>query len=290
VSQEVRVALVTSAPARHLDEDLPPLAAALAARGAEVTCPDWDDPSVAWALFDLAVVRSVWDYAPRREEFLAWTQSVAAVTRIANPPAVLAWNTDKRYLDDLARAGVPITPTRFVAPGEPVELPDSGDFVVKPTISAGSLDTERYGPAEHDAAAAHIVRLHTDGRTAMVQPYQSAVDERGETGLVFMANRFSHAFRKGPILVPGVAMVEGLYAEEDIRPREPSAAELAVAHATLAAVPTPEQLLYARVDLVPDGSGQPIVLELELAEPSLFLTTDAASAGRFAAAVLAAAM
>jgi glutathione synthase/RimK-type ligase-like ATP-grasp enzyme len=283
------IALVTSAPARHLDEDLPPLIAALAARGVAVATPDWDDPTVDWASFDLAVVRSVWDYALRRDEFLDWADRVATVTRLDNPPAVLRWNTDKRYLDDLARAGVPVTPTEFIAPGEPMVLPDDGEFVVKPTVSAGSLDTDRYGSGDHAAADAHVARLQADGRTAMVQPYQAGVDEHGETGLVFMAGEFSHAFRKGAILVPGMQMVEGLYAEEDISPRVPSADELDVARRALAAVPGGPALLYARVDLVPDADGLPIVLELELAEPSLFLDTDPGAADRFAEALIEAA-
>jgi glutathione synthase/RimK-type ligase-like ATP-grasp enzyme len=280
------IALVTSAPARHLDEDLPPLTAALVSHGAHVATPDWDDPTVDWAAFELVVVRSVWDYASRRDEFLAWAERVAGLTRLANPPQILRWNTDKRYLDDLARSGVPVTPTRFVAPGEPVALPPDGEFVVKPTVSAGSLDTERYGPDDHDAAGAHIARLQAESRTAMVQPYQAGVDDDGETGLVFIAGEFSHAFRKGPILVPGVEMVEGLYAEEDISPRIASADELDVARRAIRAVPGTPTLLYARVDLVPGDHGAPIVLELELAEPSLFLDSDPAAADRFARAVV----
>ncbi len=259
---------------------------ALAVRGATVATPDWDDATVDWASFDVAVVRSVWDYALRRDEFLGWADRVSALTRLDNPPAVLRWNTDKRYLDDLTRAGVPVTPTRFIAPDEPVVLPSDGEFVVKPTVSAGSLDTDRYGPDDHATAGAHIARLQAEGRTAMVQPYQAAVDEQGETGLVFIAGKFSHAFRKGAILVPGMQTVEGLYAEEDITPREPSADELGVAHAALAAVPGGPELLYARVDLVPDDDGRPIVLELELAEPSLFLETDPGAANRFAAVLI----
>ena len=68
--------------------------------------------------FDLVVVRSTWDYFARREEFLAWAERVAAVTALHNPVSVLRWNSDKRYLRDLERAGVPIVPTTFVEPGE----------------------------------------------------------------------------------------------------------------------------------------------------------------------------
>ena len=48
---------------------------------------------------------------------------------------------------------------------------------------------------------------------------------------------------------------------------------------------TGEVPLYARVDLVPGDDGAPQVIEVELTEPSLFLTTDDGAAARFAAAI-----
>jgi hypothetical protein len=44
-------------------------------------------------------------------------------------------------------------------------------------------------------------------------------------------------------------------------------------------------LLYARIDLVTLDDGRDVVLEVELAEPTFFLTMDPAAAGRFVAAV-----
>jgi hypothetical protein len=167
--------------------------------------------------------------------------------------------------------------------------------VIKPAVSAGSIDTAKYAmnhaersnerpPAE---AVAHVARLHADGRVAMAQPYLEAVEgERGETALVFLEGRLSHACRKGPMLVPGLAVVGGLFVEEDIRPATPTAAELAVAEAALAAIPGGPSL-YARVDVIPDASGDPVVLELELVEPSLFLTFAEGAADRVAGAIAA---
>ncbi len=102
-----RIALVTSAELPELDADTRRLLGPLAARGVAAEPVVWDDPTVDWAAFDLAVVRSCWGYVPRRAEFLAWARSVP---RLVNPPDVLAWNTDKRYLQDLAGAGVPVVP------------------------------------------------------------------------------------------------------------------------------------------------------------------------------------
>jgi len=291
----VTVALVTAAAARDLDDDLPPLSAALDARGVPSAVVRWDDPGVDWTAFGLVVVRSVWDYVHRRDEFLAWAERTAAVAALVNPPAHLRWSSDKRYLADLRAAGVPTVPTAFAAPGEAMDWPDADRVVVKPAVSAGSIDTARYAmgaggrpdarsPAE---AVEHVARLHAAGRVAMAQPYLEAVEgERGETALVFLEGRLSHACRKGPMLVPGLAVVGGLFVEEDIRPTTPTAAELAVAQAALAVVPGGPSL-YARVDVIPDDAGDPVVLELELVEPSLFLAFADGGAVRAADAIAA---
>ena len=282
------VALVTAAVARDLDDDLPPLGAALARRGIAHDVVDWDDASIAWAGYDLAVVRSVWDYVHRREEFLDWAGRAAALTALRNPPAILRWSSDKRYLDDLARAGVPVVPTAFAAPREAMAWPEAEEVVVKPAVSAGSIDTERYPEPSRDAAAAHVARLHAAGRTAMAQPYMSAVDGAGETAVVHLGGALSHAVRKGPMLVPGREVVGDLFLKEDIAPAAATPEEVAVAEAALAAVPGGAgDLLYARVDLVPGPDGAPLVIELELLEPSLFLAHVAGAADRLAAAVAA---
>jgi hypothetical protein len=248
----------------------------------------WDDPDVDWAAYDLAVIRSTWDYYPRRAEFLAWAQRVP---RLANPPAVLAWNTDKRYLRELAVAGVPTTPTTWIEPGQEWTPPAEGEVVVKPAISGGGLDTGRYDltdPHERDLAARHAGRLADAGRPVMVQPYLAAVDEHGETALLWLGGRYSHAIRKGAMLTGPDVGVEGLYREEQITAREPSPEQVAVAERVLAAVPfDPADLLYARIDLVPDGAGAPLLLEIELTEPSLFLGTAPGAPERFADAVAA---
>ena len=280
---------MTAAVARALDDDLPPLTAALTGRGIDHAVVNWHDPSVDWAGFALVVVRSPWDYTRRHAEFLEWAERVAALTALANPPAVIRWSSDKRYMADLRAAGVPAVLTSFAAPGETMDWPQADEVVVKPTVSAGSLDTERHTATRRARAEAHVARLHAAGRVAMAQPYLSAVEgERGETALVFLDGVFSHALRKGPMLVPGLSVVGGLYVEEDIRAAEATAAERSVAEAAIAAIPgAGGPLLYARVDLVPDDDGRPVVLELELIEPSLFLAFSPGAAERAAAAVAA---
>ncbi|HEV8632517.1 MAG TPA: hypothetical protein VGV61_19540 [Thermoanaerobaculia bacterium] len=144
------------------------------------------------------------------------------MTLLHNPAAVLAWNTDKRYLRELAAAGVIVVPTTFLAPGEPPVLPASTELVVKPAVSAGSNDTARYDAAGGAAARAHVQRLHAEGRMVMVQPYQRAVDEYGETALVYFDGELSHSIEKGSIFAARPEIVGGLFAREEIRPRTPS--------------------------------------------------------------------
>jgi O-ureido-D-serine cyclo-ligase len=290
----VTIALVSARAARDLDEDLPPLIAAFRALDQPVSVVDWDDASVDWRTFELAVLRSTWDYATRLEEFFAWLERAARLTRLVNPLPVVRWNTDKHYLADLARAGVPTVPSEFVEPGGDTsralarfrERHGVGELVVKPAIGAGSRDAQRHRGTDTAAIEAHVRRLIDVGRSALLQPYLGRVDEQGETALIYFAGRFSHAIRKGALLRTGEGPTDQLFAAETIAPREPSAEELRVGEQTLGAMPF-GTLLYARVDLIRDSHDTPCVLELELTEPSVFLLHDQGSAERFAAAILA---
>ena len=282
-----RVALVTCAEFADLEADDRLVLAPLASHGIAAEPAVWDDPTVDWAAYDLAVLRSPWDYPARREEFLAWA---ARVPRLANPADVVAWNTDKRYLVDLATAGVPVVPTTWLDPGTPWTPPETGRIVLKPAVGAGSIDAGQYDCADREhrrLAADHVARLHAAGRTVMLQPYLPAVDTYGETALLFFRGAYSHAIRKGPMLAGPDLGTKGLYKPEQISAREPTPAERAVAERVLAAVPGAPDLLYARVDLIPGPDGAPVLVELELTEPSLFLALARGAADRFAAAVAA---
>jgi len=285
-----RVALITCAALPELDPDDRLLRGALAERGIRAEPAVWDAADLDWTGYRLAVLRSPWDYPPRRDEFVAWA---ATVPGLATPVDLVRWNTDKRYLRDLAAAGLPTVPTSWLGPDALWRAPDRGEYVVKPVVGAGSLDAGRYdlADAEHRRlAAAHVRRLQAAGRPAMVQPYLTAVDTAGETALLFIAGPdglgFSHAVRKGPMLVGPDDGTDGLYRPERITARTPSEAELAVAGRALAALPGgADRLLYARVDLIPGPDGAPVLLELELTEPSLFLAHAEGAAERLADAI-----
>ncbi|MCW2886269.1 MAG: hypothetical protein JWL58_3131 [Streptosporangiaceae bacterium] len=282
------VALATYAGLPEGDECTVALAAALARLGIAAEAVVWDDPAADWERHDLVVVRSTWDYTLRREEFLAWA---GTVPRLFNGADVLRWNTDKRYLRELAAAGVPVVETRWDLDEVPA---DWDEYVIKPAVSAGSADTARWRREEREAARAHLHHLRSAGRTVMVQPYLSAVDAAGETALLFCDGEFSHAVRKAPILTAGSGVQAGMDQDADpreqISPAQATAAELAVARQALAAVRTAlgsGDLLYARVDVIPGADGSPVLLELELTEPSLFLRHAPGAAERFARAIAA---
>lgn len=282
--KKLRIALVSAVSARELDEDLAPLLSALSARGILASVACWDDGAVAWSGFDAAILRSTWDYTFRLGEFRDWLARVQRRTRLFNPVPLLDWNLDKRYLLALGEAGVPVIPTRLVAPGEAFEISDRGEFVLKPSIGAGARGARRFGRGEREAAMAHAAELHGAGHTVMVQPYLGRVDRDGETALVFYRGQYSHAFRKGPLLKRAAAASEALFATESIESRLARPAELDVGVAALRALPGGVPL-YARVDLIEDDAGQPRVLELELIEPSLYFHTTPGSAERFAAVI-----
>jgi glutathione synthase/RimK-type ligase-like ATP-grasp enzyme len=282
----IDIGVATCADVPDLDEDGGLLLRALAEAGADARPAVWDDPDVDWGAFDVVLVRSTWDYPLRRAEFLAWARSCP---RTANPVDVLVWNTDKRYLSDLAAAGLPTVPTVFVPPGSDWTAPD-GDHVVKPTVSGSAADTGRFSDPGDPAAAALVARLHAQGRTAMVQPYLPGIEVEGETSAVFLGGVLSHAVRRAPLLTRtgertpvGVADVLAGLCSVPL-----SGEQRAVAEAALDAVPGGRhRLSYARVDLVP-GPGGPVVLELEATDCFLFLSCSAPDArSRLAGHVLA---
>jgi hypothetical protein len=250
----------------------------------------WDDEAVDWAAYDRVVLRSVWDYTDRVDEFLAWCAAVGQ-DRLRNAPALVAFNADKRYLAELS---VPSVPTMFVAPGD--EIPAlEGRVVVKPNVSAGGLNTGRFSPPRHGAAVDLIRRICASRRVALVQPYLPAIEERGETAVVFIGGRLSHILSKRPVLrSSGVAPivqdplpVAAVMLEDELvtagTADEPQLALATAVHDELCVrfgVP-----LYARVDVIQGPDGAPALLELEAIEPCLYLATAPGSSERLAHAI-----
>jgi hypothetical protein len=273
------------------DDEL--VAMALGALGADTALVSWDDPAARWESFDLVVIRSTWDYSTRRDEFLAWADAVGP--RLHNPPELVRWNSDKRYVGELAAAGIRAVPTTFLAPGDVVPALE-GDLVVKPTVSAAARDSGRFSERSYDEASALIELIHRSGRTAMIQPYMKAVDAAGETAIVFLDGEPSHVLRKRAVLRPDeVAPVrEGGAAEVMYDPNLVTAGdatdaefEFAVQVIDHVAQRFDYTPLYARVDMVADAAGEPALMELEAIEPHLYLDQAPGAAERVAAAIFA---
>ena len=304
-----RIALVTCAALPDLHDDDAPLVPALAARGIDALPAVWDDAGVDWAGFDLVVLRSTWDYAQRRDEFVDWCRRVDAVSTLCNSFRTARWNSDKHYLRDLEEAGAPIVPTMWLEPERHfssralhTRFPASGEFVIKPAISAGSIDTGRYTAMDADSrglAISHARRLLADGRTVMVQRYLTSVDVVGERAHVFVAGEYSHSVLKGAMLDGPDVGVEGVYREERMSAIAASGREVEFSTRVIAAARrlltrnldgvdvVPEPFLYARVDVVTDDADAPVLMELELVEPSLFTALGDGALERFADAIAA---
>jgi hypothetical protein len=265
------ICIATCAAVPNLDQDGPLLIEALESAGCVVGIRAWDDANVDWQRYDLVLVRSTWDYTQRLSQFLDWTRRCR---RIVNASPMLVWNTDKRYLSELARAGVPIVPTLFLSRGDAFVAPnDWREIVVKPNVSASAKDTGRFRPGNPDIGAL-IETIHAGGRVAMIQPYLSQIETRGETSLIFLAGKYSHAIRKEALLRNeglGKPMV-GDDVGSLVHRTDPSTAEFETARKVLKAIPRAlGDAAYARVDLIPDANDKPLLLELELVEPSFFL-------------------
>ncbi len=250
------------------DADEGPLLAALARRGVPARLAAWDASGEDWDEPHPTVIRSTWNYIHALDAFRRWVDRAAAAGPLWNPAAVVRENLHKSYLARLAGAGHGVVPTVFLARG------DRGDIrsirakrrldrvVIKPTVSAGSFGTSLFGPGEDDAAQEHLDRLLAE-RDAMVQEYLPSVEDHGERSLVWIDGEFTHAMRKSPRFSTDAESVTG--------PFEIVPDERALAEAVLGPIAAAHDLLYGRVDLARDAAGRPVLMELELVEPSLFL-------------------
>lgn len=239
-------------------------------RGLTSTWVAWDDPAVDWAAARAAVVRSPWDYEWRRDEFLAWAHRAGALTRLVNSPEVLAWNTDKRYLLELAEAGLPVVPT-LVAEDESELGPAIAEFataVVKPTVGAGGrgvvlFDLEPGGPDGLDES-----RLGAG--PWVVQPLVESVRTEGETSVFVLGDEVVSQVGKRP--AGAEIRVHEEYGGRSVAvPVTEEARTLALRTVATAQDLLGAQFGYARVDLMRGEDGTLLVSELEVADASLYL-------------------
>lgn len=278
----MRVALVTCSDLPREDFDLPILVAAFASRGVEADVVVWEDESIEWQKFDVVVVRSTWNYLAHLDAFRAWIDRVAAITRLVNGAALLHWNLHKSYLVELAHAGLDVVPTVLHRAGDEIDwaahFERFGELVVKPAISAGSFATIRVARGDFGSVQSH--HLEHAERDLLVQPCLASVVAHGEVNLVYFGGRFSHAVQKGARWKNDPEQSRGLV--------EPATDERALAEGVIAYIAELGlgELVYARVDLARGDNRRPLLMELEVLEPSLFLDRIPSHAGMLVDAVI----
>jgi len=274
------ILLLTAESLPHDDHETASVATALDALGVDSTIVPWSAAGLSSIPAELAVIRSCWGYTVRLAEFLAVLESLPSPVR--NSVQVVRWNCHKGYLLELADSGVPVLPTELFRCSDPVPetVPDfdAVEVIVKPAVSAGAVGVGRFA-AGSQAALAHLRSILADG-DALVQPFRPEI-AAGERSIIFLDGKYSHAVLKTP--VSGEFRVQERFGGRN-RPHDATPGELDAAVKALAVVPTTEPLLYARVDLVGDESA-PLVMELELIEPELFLPQAPGSAQRLASAL-----
>lgn len=277
-----RLAVATSADYPAIQADDAGLAAALQRRGVDLVVCVWNDPAVDWPAFDAVLIRTIWDYFKQHADFLAWLDRLDALgVPTINDSALLRWNSDKRYLLELARHGVAIIPTRLASARELPEVlaaMPAQQVVIKPTISGGAWHTLR-GTVDEPAFMQAVTQLPPQF-DYLVQPFVAEIVSEGEWSLLYFGGEFSHAVIKRP--VAGDYRVQSEYGGS-VDPVQPSPATLAAAERALAAVAAigHGDHGYVRVDGV-IHAGQFLIMELEMIEPFLFLGEQPQAAGRFA--------
>ncbi|MDO5746138.1 MAG: glutathione synthetase [Actinomycetaceae bacterium] len=283
-----RVTLVTSDLYPNLEKDEEALPDALSDAGMEPVIAQWDDPSVNWDNSGVCVVRSVRNYAARREEFLNWAHSVP---RLLNHPDVLTWNSDKHYMIELEKRGVPIVPTTWLEPGAHLDkqrvhsrFPAHGDFVVKPAVSSGARDIGRYTANDtrsRMAAILHSMELLQSGRSVMVQRYLEDVDVHGELSLIYFNGLISHAVEKKAMLDPFEETSGELQKETIIEGFQPNAQEwewgeklrVHLHDYVKERMGHDLSFLFTRFDVIKDGKGSFHLMEVSLVDASLYLSS-----------------
>lgn len=270
-------------PGLHADDRL--LLGALRDAGMDAEPAVWEDPLQDWGSPRLCVIRSTWDYAFRREQFVAWARAAEAVTTVLNPVRLVEWNTHKSYLCDLATRDAPVVPTVVLPARMAVDLSallrSRGwrDAVLKAAVAQSGRYAMRVMVDDPAPGQAHLDRV-LRREDMLLQPYLPGVQESGELSLVFVEGEFTHAVRKRP--------ARGDFRVHDdhggsVTAETPARDELAAARAALAAVGEP--VLYARVDLVRDAGGNPLVMELEVVEPELFFRFSEDAVARLVGAI-----
>lgn len=281
-----RIAFVTYRQSPSITPDDALLFKPLADRGMKLLAAAWDDPTVRWTDFQAVILRSTWDYYLHWPEFMAWlTQLESQGVNLWNPPSLVRWNSQKKYLLELAQLGLPIVPSLLAEPDSPLDIAQAveergwQEVVVKPAVGAAGHQVMKLGVNQLDR-----IPKWRETVPLLIQPFLSEVVKEGEWSLIFFRQwngdvAFSHAVLKRP--AQGEMRVQARYGGTNHQ-MTPSATLIQKATRVVEAIQ--EEWLYARVDGVWSG-GELLLMELEMIEPLLFLQYHPQAPERFAQAI-----
>lgn len=253
----------------------------LTAKGLSITKVIWNDPNVNWETFDLAILKSPWDYFDLIDSFYNWLIELKNKNvKLLNPVDIVKWNADKHYLQDIERAGLKVTPSIFLAKGDKIDLAayfklfGINQFIIKPCVSGGSKNTFKVTPSNIEEISSKL-KLLVENEDFIIQPFLKEIEEDGEWSFIFFNGKFSHALLKKA--KSGDFRVQSIFGGT-IHPQ--NAPESVLACAQLYVNEFAKDCLYARVDgVILDGEFN--LMELELIEPFLFLDTFEASLANY---------
>lgn len=256
----------------EIQKDDASVVALLEARGCRVEAAPWNGAFAPFARADLVVVRSTWDYWDAPPAFSAWLERLKSLRRVANDPALMLWNLDKRYLIDLAEGGAPLAPSRIVEAtaasiGSAMDALAIDEAVVKPLVSGGAVGLSRV--QRNDASGLESAAAALMG-AGIVQPIIPEIASAGETSLVYFGGAFSHAVVKHP--KAGDIRIQTQHGGVT---KAATAPQWAIEEGARILAMLPAPALYARVDVVlrerPGLDPALWLMEVEVLEPSLYL-------------------
>lgn len=272
----MRIGFVTSNEALGRDREMSNLVAAAAAAGHEAEAVSWEADGDLES-FDVLVIRSTWNYVSKLEEFLGWARKLrgnegaGAGPVLLNPDVIVRWNCHKRYLGDLARAGIPVVESHLVRSfPEMLAYAQSTERVVaKPAVGGGALGCSRFPSGDLLLARQAFDTAIARWPEIVVQPYLDGIEAEGEISLVVVGDEIVRGLRKSP--APGDWRVQrewgGTVSEAGVTAEHRAIVAACLSHVTDRCGAQP---LFMRVDLMPGPEGRPLVSEIELIEPVLY--------------------
>jgi glutathione synthase/RimK-type ligase-like ATP-grasp enzyme len=273
--QTMKIAFITyrrqerySTGTTHSEDDV--LVKYLTDNGLDIEPVIWNEPGIDWSQYEVAVLKSPWDYHECFPEFSTWlSQLVALEIKILNPYSIVRWNADKHYLKDIADAGLGVVPGLYLERDSHPSLAtyfsefNTNKLIIKPCISASAKHTYIVTP---DNVLEKERELHAllQEDSFIVQPFVHEI-LNGEISFIFLGGQYSHCVLKLP--KAGDFRVQHFHGGT-IQNYEPDASLFIVAQQYVSQFA--KGCLYARVDgVLVNGIFQ--LIELELIEPYLFL-------------------